>query len=128
MTKLTIKSEDLIAEVIKIAQANPNYVYDNVGGCHYSSESTAGGSCLFGLALFNLGVDFFTLRALDSFEDYETTIGCLADPDSTIEFPVDIIGTNEQAAAMADAQQSQDIQKPWGEAIIPLLDLNSSTD
>ncbi|AWN04560.1 hypothetical protein PBI_GRAYSON_232 [Rhodococcus phage Grayson] len=127
MTKPVIKSEDLIAEVIKIAKAKPSHVYNNESGCHYS-PLTNSGSCLFGRALFNLGVNLSTLVALDAFEDYETTIGCLANPDSTIDFPIDIIGTDEQAAAMAETQRAQDNEKPWGEAITPLLDLNSSTD
>lgn len=128
MTKPRIKSEDLIAEVIKVAQAKPNYNASNRAGCCYADEETMEGGCLFGVAMFNLGVSYFILRELDSHIGYETTIGNLADPDSTYEFPIDIIGTSEQAAAMGEAQHAQDDEKPWGEAITPLLDLNSSTD
>lgn len=128
MTKLTIKSEDLIAEVIKVAKAKPHYVASNRTGCCYADEETMEGGCLFGVAMFNLGISYFLLRELDSHIGYETTIGNLADPDSSIDFPIDIIGTSEQAAAMAEAQHAQDDEIPWGEAITPLLDLNSSTD
>lgn len=129
MTKPTIKSEDLIAEVIKIAQASPKFVYDSTWGCSYANgESTEGESCLFGQALSKLGVNESTLREIDSYEITEVTIGVISDPDSEYVFPIDIIGTTEQAVAMQAAQLAQDNSKPWGEAIRPLLDLIASTD
>ncbi|AOZ63815.1 hypothetical protein SEA_WEASELS2_237 [Rhodococcus phage Weasels2] len=127
MTKPKVKSEDLIAEVIKIAQANPEFVYDSTWGCSYARLTGEGGSCLFGKALSNLGVNEPTLKEIDAYEATEVTIGALSDPDSEYDYPIDIIGTSEQAAAMQKAQQAQDNSKPWGKAIEPLLDFLSST-
>ena len=72
MTEKTVTTKDLIDEVRKVAEAEPDFVY-NVGGkdskCSYFGRDlgdTSGNPCIVGKSLKNLEVDTEILRARES--------------------------------------------------------------
>ena len=106
-----VKVSELWAEVLKVAQEQPEHVYEKgeFGRCNY--ERNGEPSCIVGHAMHRLGVSTFDLREFD------------ASGDSAIE---DIIEANQDLfdrddklsmELLIDAQNSQDQGLPWGLAV-----------
>lgn len=106
-----VKVSELWAEVLKVAQEQPEHVYERgeVGKCNY--ERNGQPSCIVGHAMHRLGVSVLDLREFD------------ASGDSAVE---DIIGTNQDLFDKDDelgmelliqAQDSQDRGVPWGQSV-----------
>lgn len=118
MSKITY--EDVLAEVIKLGEAEPDFVYtdqpgaDFDGTCHYlyGNAEGEGRGCIVGQALLNLGV---SKERIESFrEDYvdlflPNVLG-LAFPDR------DSPGL-KAIQTLTNIQYAQDDGKPWGEAV-----------
>lgn len=107
-----IKVSELWAEVLKVAQEQPDHVYERseAGKCNY--ERNGQPSCIVGHAMHRLGVSVFDLREFD------------ATGDSAVE---DIIGMNPDMfdnddklgmELLIEAQNRQDQEVPWGLAAI----------
>ena len=115
MSKITL--EQVKAEVIKLGQEQPDFIYNPAYdplefsiSCFYTEGAKDGpecNGCIFGQALQNLGVPL---------EKLETT--------QTIEFLLSDLGiavTTEESHHLRKVQEQQDTGKTWGEAIKPLL-------
>ncbi len=118
MSKVTY--EDVLAEVIKVGEAEPDFVYtdqpgvDYDGTCHYlyGNGDGDGRGCIVGQALLNLGI---TEERIKSFrEDYaDTFLPNVLGIDSPGE------GSEEYTAlkTIMHIQFAQDNGEPWGEAV-----------
>ena len=106
-----VKVSELWAEVLKVAQEQPDHVYERgeAGKCNYQVDGQP--SCIVGHAMHRLGVSAFDLREFD------------ASGDSAIE---DIIGMNPDMfdeddklgmELLIEAQNRQDQEVPWGLAV-----------
>lgn len=106
-----VKVSELWAEVLKVAQEQPEHVYERgeAGKCNY--ERNGQPSCIVGHAMHRLGVSVLDLREFD------------AAGDSAIQ---DIIETNPDMfddddnlgmELLAGVQGSQDQGVPWGLAV-----------
>lgn len=96
----------LEAEVRRLAAENPNYRYPHTNGCVYVERGPGGGlcgSCLFGVALINLGVDPQELDLGD-----HVAIALLLDRNGF---------AGPQIEWFQAVQNFQDDRRPWGEAV-----------
>lgn len=118
MSKVTY--EDVLAEVIKIGEAEPDFVYtdqpgvDYDGTCHYLYGNTEGEGrgCIVGQALLNLGV---SKERIESFrneyaDEFLPNVLGLSNPDK------DSPGL-KALETLTNIQCAQDDGKPWGEAV-----------
>ena len=114
-----VNLEALQKEVRRLAEANPQFVYQKktfggmtgmtFQGCSYTEETDDGklvGSCIVGQAFINLGVDPEKMASRE-----HVAIGDLliADFDLDAEDPTLIW--------LRDVQENQDSSVPWGEAV-----------
>lgn len=118
MSKITY--EDVLTEVIKVGEAEPDFVYTdqpdvNYGGaCHYlyGNAEGEGRGCIVGQALLNLGIP---KERIESFrEDYaDVFLPNVLGIDSPGE------GSEEYTTlkTITHIQFAQDDGKPWGEAV-----------
>ena len=118
MSKITPK--DVLAEVIKVGEAEPDFVYTEQpdvnydGTCHYlyGNDEGEGRGCIVGQALLNLGIP---KERIESFrEDYADV------------FLPNVLGLTEPDAGSSEyvtlrnltyIQYAQDDGTPWGEAV-----------
>ena len=118
MSKVTY--EDVLAEVIKVGEAEPDFVYteqpdaDYDGTCHYlyGNDEGEGRGCIVGQALLNLGI---SKERIESFrEDYADVflpnVLALATPDA-------YSSGYEALKTLTYIQYAQDSGEPWGEAV-----------
>ncbi|AOZ63786.1 hypothetical protein SEA_WEASELS2_208 [Rhodococcus phage Weasels2] len=118
-----IDIDDLIAEVKKIAAANPDHIYtdkrDSMGfgqaTCFY--ERNGKPSCIMGQALHTLGVPIEELMAFDT--THQGSIVSLLTKygkyDSHDEYGEDLV--SKKLVWLNDVQYLQDTLKPWGVAV-----------
>lgn len=117
---MAINTKDLIAEVRKVAEADPEYVYyhndttQKQYGCSYNADSFGnrfGQPCLIGQALRNLGIIVE--------EEYETnTIHQLLS-----ECVIDVVVLDPKDIRWLDlVQVAQDEGSTWGSAVASASD------
>lgn len=118
MSKITY--EDVLAEVIKVGEAEPDFVYTDQpgvhydGACHYlyGNDKSEGRGCIVGQALLNLGIP---KDRIESFrEEYaDVFLPNVLGIDSPWE------GSEEYTAlkTITHIQFAQDNGEPWGEAV-----------
>lgn len=116
--KITVKRDDLIKAVRKLAAADPAHVYqqtspvvgvEGVDGCLYSDLGVE--QCLIGQAFIESGVDMSDLRYADQaeFGDIEGLIN---------EDYLEVVGASERDIAwLTSVQRHQDSGITWGTAI-----------
>lgn len=113
---MSINTKDLIAEVRKVAESNPNYVYygekaQNMGafGCSYLADAFGdrdGQPCLIGQALRNLKI---TVPKSHEHTDIASLLK---------ECEIDVvISDSEDVKWLQRAQGRQDSGYSWGQAI-----------
>ena len=118
MTDVT--SKDLVAEVRKVASAEPDYNYqDNTGTepgmCSYFGRTVGveeGNPCIIGKALGNLGVDMSVVRKLEKKGEDPTIKALLEDGLINVEV-VDIKDTTW----LASVQNRQDLGMSWADSV-----------
>ena len=106
-----VKVSELWAEVLKVAQEQPEHVYERteVGKCNYQVDGKP--SCIVGHAMHRLGVSVFDLREFDAAGD-----SAIRD---IIEMNPDIFDKDDKLGMelLIEAQDSQDEGVPWGLAV-----------
>lgn len=118
---MSINTQDLIAEVRRVAEADPEYVYfhddptQKQFGCSYNADSSgnrSGRPCLIGQALRNLGIIVE--------EEHETeTIRYLLN-----ECEIDVVVSDPEDVRWLDlVQTAQDGGNTWGSAVAYASDL-----
>ena len=118
MSKVTY--EDVLAEVIKVGEAEPDFVYtdqpgvDYDGTCHYlyGNGDGDGRGCIVGQALLNLGITEERIKSFreDYAEEFLPNVLGLTVPDE------DSPGL-KALETLTNIQFAQDDGKPWGEAV-----------
>ena len=106
-----VKVSELWAEVLKVAQEQPEHVYERgeVGKCNY--ERNGQPSCIVGHAMHRLGVSTFDLREFDAAED--SAIGDIIMMNPDMFDKDDKLGME----LVIEAQDNQDQGVPWGQAV-----------
>ncbi len=120
---MKITQKQLVAEVRKVAAANPTFVYTKGedGGCNYRDKSEDNrGACIIGQALANLGVSNEDRTAWDNRD--EAGIASLFynrgdDADYPSDFPVTGDNDTDEVEWLQDVQHSQDQGDSWGTAV-----------
>ena len=113
---MTVSGLDLKNEVIRIAQENPDFIYDiGVGEqCVYIKDGK--GSCLIGRALFNLGLIDASFEKSDRNDDGFDFVA------ETLDLDID----RETLDFLERVQHRQDRGWTWGSAVddarVPFLE------
>ena len=106
-----IKVSELWAEVIKVAQEQPDHVYEKgeAGKCNY--ERNGQPSCIVGHAMHRLGVSVSDLREFDASETSAV--------EDIIEMNPDMFDKDDKLGMklLIEAQNNQDQEVPWGLAV-----------
>lgn len=106
-----VKVSELWAEVLNVAQEQPEYVYERgeAGKCHY--ERNGQPSCIVGHAMHRLGVSTFDLREFDAAGDSAI--------EDIIEANPDMFDKDDEPGMelLIEAQDRQDQEVPWGLAV-----------
>lgn len=118
MTDVT--SKDLVEEVRRVAEAEPDYNYqDNTGAemgtCSYFGRTVGveeGNPCIIGKALGNLGVDMSVVREMEKKGEDPTIKALLEDGLIDVEV-VDIKDTTW----LASVQNRQDLGMNWADSV-----------
>ena len=118
MTEKTVTTKDLIDEVRKVAEAEPDFVYIVAGSeakCSYFGPAlgdTSGSPCIVGKALKNLEVNTEILRARESDGNNDRIGFALANG----LVPVTSLVTHERAW-LNEVQNSQDCGRSWADSV-----------
>lgn len=111
-----IKTSELYAKVIEVAEKNPDVVYRDraielsgvdPGDCEYALNGKP--ACLVGVALFELGLDIETLK---DFDDSYGVIAEVIDAEQGTIFEVD-----SPIEDISVIQSAQDMGTSWGDSI-----------
>lgn len=120
MTEKIVTTKDLIDEVRKVADAEPDYSYqDNtgteLGKCSYFGRTVGveeGNPCIIGKALGNLGVDMSVVREMEG-KGEDPAIKSLFREGMTDVEVVDSKDINW----LASVQSKQDLGMSWAETV-----------
>lgn len=115
-----VTTKDLVEEVRRVAEAEPDYNYqDNTGMepgmCSYFGRTVGveeGNPCIIGKALSNLGVDMSVVRGMEKKGEDPTIKALLEDGMIDVEV-VDIKDTTW----LASVQNRQDLGMNWSESV-----------
>lgn len=118
MSEKVVTTADLIVEVRKIAEAEPDYVYgdeDDRSGCSYFTDrfgTTKGNPCIVGKALRNLEVDTSILRRREAYSHSDRIAFAL------VEGFVPVVSTViVERDWLNSVQDYQDVGLSWSEAV-----------
>lgn len=113
LSMLDVTAKQLVDSVIKIAEEQPNYVYEppesDEGDCMYFHPETKQPSCLIGYALADNGITFDDLDELG--------IDNAGDDAASVCWKVDASSDTDLVDFLQMVQGDQDYEVPWGEAV-----------
>ena len=119
-TENMLPVKELIAEVRKVAEANPDFIYSEQPGagaiCSYFGQNlgdTTGSPCIIGQALKNLKLDTSRLKDLEDQEDGSGIADVLAMGLIDVEQP-----TETEENWLGRVQCAQDFGESWATAVM----------
>lgn len=109
---MKIKMSDLWAEVQKVAQERPDYVYDKLESCSYTDDGKP--SCIVGHGMSRLGVPMEVMEMLDDGGGSGGTYVAGVPEVAPEWFDAD---SAEALRSLGVTQQLQDEGESWGKAV-----------